>query len=388
MRSRTKFTLCSGEVYAWAIEWMEPLQFSDQGPKCTKAVVFNILLIAAARMSSIFAACRDLSGAPSDQAVRDAIAKQLPDTADELQDQVNLALTTNLPRSLLRRKRAVAIDLTLIPYHGQPHHDPDELFHGAAKSGTSKFHGYATAYVLDHGFRYTVALIRVGRGFTMRNIVADLLRRVRALGVRIKVLLADRGFYAIDVVRYLKRSKTPFVMPAAIRGRKPSNPKRGLRAFLKKRNGWYLWTMKRRGGGACERVRLAVASVKTTHRKTGKKRFKKLLFATWGVRGAPTELRELYRKRFGIESSYRQMNQARIRTCTRCPLERLLYVAIALILRNVWVWLHFTHLAADSGAEPTLRLHLMRFRRLLDWFAEHARQELHSGDPYVLEWEP
>lgn len=388
MRSRTKCTLRSGEVHAWAISWMEALQFGDQGPKCTKAVVFNILLIAAARMTSIFAACRDLSRAPSDQAVRDAIAKQLPDTADELQQRINQAVVTNLPRSLLRRKRAVAIDLTLIPYHGLPDRDPGELFHGAAKSGTSKFHGYASAYVIDHGFRYTLALIRVGQGFTMRDIVADLVRRVRALGVRIKVLLLDRAFYAIDVVRYLKRSGTPFVMPAAIRGRKPADPKRGLRAFLKKRNGWYLWTMKRRGGGACERVRLAVASVKTTHRKTGKKRFKKLLYASWGVRGTPIEMRELYRKRFGIESSYRQMNQARIRTCTRCPRERLLYVAIALILRNVWVWMHFTHLAEDRGAEPTLRLYLMRFRRLLEWFAEHARRQLHSGDPYVLEWEP
>ena len=245
MRPSAKCTLRSPEVHAWAVSWMEALQFGDQGPKCTRAVVFNILLIAAARMTSIFAACRDLSRAPCDQAVRDAIAKQLPDSAEELQQRINQALVTNLPRRLLRRKRPVAIDLTLIPYHGQPDRDPNELFHGAAKSGTSKFHGYASAYVIDDGFRYTLALIRVGLGCKMRDIVADLLRRVRAVGVRVKVLLADRAFYAIDVVRYLKRSRTPFVIPVAIRGRKPKNPKRpgGLRALLKKRNGWYSWTM-------------------------------------------------------------------------------------------------------------------------------------------------
>jgi len=35
------------------------------------------------------------------------------------------------------------------------------------------------------------------------------------------------------------------------------------------------------------------------------------------------------------------MNEARIRTCTRDPRQRLLFVGIALVLRNVWVWLHF-----------------------------------------------
>ena len=38
--------------------------------------------------------------------------------------------------------------------------------------------------------------------------------------------------------------------------------------------------------------------------------------------------------------TYRQLHQARIRTSTRDPALRLLYVGIALILRNVWVWLH------------------------------------------------
>ena len=35
------------------------------------------------------------------------------------------------------------------------------------------------------------------------------------------------------------------------------------------------------------------------------------------------------------------MNEARIKTCTRDPRLRLLFVGIALVLRNVWVWLHF-----------------------------------------------
>jgi IS4 transposase len=52
-------------------------------------------------------------------------------------------------------------------------------------------------------------------------------------------------------------------------------------------------------------------------------------------------VRDTYRTRFGIETSYRQREQTRIRTSTRAPLLRLLYVGVALILGNVWAWLHW-----------------------------------------------
>ena len=64
------------------------------------------------------------------------------------------------------------------------------------------------------------------------------------------------------------------------------------------------------------------------------------------------QIREDYRHLFGIETRCRQMNPARIRTCTRNPLLRLLYVEIALILVNVWVWLHNTFFAERGGLAP------------------------------------
>jgi hypothetical protein len=51
-------------------------------------------------------------------------------------------------------------------------------------------------------------------------------------------------------------------------------------------------------------------------------------------------VREQYRHRFGIESSYRQMHEGQARTTTRRPDVRLLLIGIALLLRNAWVWLH------------------------------------------------
>src|SRR5205823_14080346 len=87
-----------------------------------------------------------------------------------------------------------------------------------------------------------------------------------------------------------------------------------------------------------------------------------------------------YRRRFGIETSYRQMERARIRTTTRDPLRRLLFAGIALLLRNAWVRLHLMRLASRNGAVVTLHLELLRFTDLLLKLQRFAEQLL-DPDP-------
>jgi hypothetical protein len=169
------------------------------------------------------------------------------------------------------------------------------------------------------------------------------------------------------------------------RGRPPKKgvPRTGLRWIKNQRAGWYSHTLKNRK----QQVTVSVCVAYRTHRnRKDKKRVQqKLLFAAWGVRGAPTEIREAYRKRFGIESSYRQRRQARIYTCTRNPHLRLLFVAVAFILRNIWVWIHAQLLKDGNGESLTLRLERLRFKRMLDWLAHMTVAALHDGStPYVL----
>lgn len=59
------------------------------------------------------------------------------------------------------------------------------------------------------------------------------------------------------------------------------------------------------------------------------------------------------------------MNEARVRTCTRNPLLRLLFFGLAMILRNVWVWFHLTTLSERHGRRLTLHLERLRFRDML-----------------------
>ena len=123
-----------------------------------------------------------------------------------------------------------------------------------------------------------------------------------------------------------------------------------------------------------------------TYRRPGekKRRKQKLLFAAWRVKGSPTDIRERYRRRFGIETSYRQRRQARIYTCTPDPHLRLVFVAISLLLRNLWVWIHERYLKEGGGETFTLRLERLRFKRLLEWINLAVIVLLHDGSiPYV-----
>ncbi len=61
-----------------------------------------------------------------------------------------------------------------------------------------------------------------------------------------------------------------------------------------------------------------------------------------------------YRKRFGIESSYKLKNLALPRTSTKNPVLRLLYVGLAFLLVNVWIYVHWMFLSerARRGRKP------------------------------------
>ncbi len=115
------------------------MQWQDHGPKCTVKVLLQVLFYAAGHLCSVFAACNPLRDVPSDQAVRDALAALCPGPVP-LEQRVNRLVAAQIPKSLRKRFQRVAIELTLLPYPGQPHQPPTEIYRGQAKGGTTPFH--------------------------------------------------------------------------------------------------------------------------------------------------------------------------------------------------------------------------------------------------------
>jgi hypothetical protein len=173
-------------------------------------VLLQVLFYAAGYLYSVFAACNQLRDVPSDQAVRDALAALCPDPVP-LEQRVNRLFAAQLPKSLRKRSQRVAIDLTLVllPWP-TPSAAYREIYRGQAKSGTTRFHAYATAYIVRRGQCFTVALLRVEHGTPMVEVLKRLVHLVRQAGIRPRLLLLDRGFGSRAVIWYLYQARYPF----------------------------------------------------------------------------------------------------------------------------------------------------------------------------------
>src|SRR6266540_2314093 len=110
-----QFTITAQDVEECASAVLQDaIGLKDRGRKCHAAVLWHILLYAAARITSIFDACQRLTKAPSDDAVRQALVAGLP-PIDELEERLNDGLRAHLPRRWLRKTRhwRLGSDLTL-----------------------------------------------------------------------------------------------------------------------------------------------------------------------------------------------------------------------------------------------------------------------------------
>jgi putative transposase len=301
--------------------------------KCHPDVVWQILAWAAAFARSLAAASAAIPGAPTGQAVWDALRPALPKRRRTLESRLLPALHAPLPAR--PRAARLALDYHRIPYYGTPDRDTTRA---KSSAGTHTFHTYATACIVGGPGRYTLGLTAVADREPMTAVLARLLDQVAAARVPVRVVLLDRAFFSIAVMQLLQSRRLAFVIPAVIRGRKPRRGAKatGLRAIRRRGAGRYEYTHADRGKAV--RVAVVVAHKSYRHARTGRRHTRKLLYLTWRVGGGPVAIRDLYRKRFGIESSYRQLGEARPRTSCRDGVVRLLWVAIGLVVRNAWVW--------------------------------------------------
>jgi Transposase DDE domain len=377
MRESTS-TLTPAQVYRCAIDFCQPhLDFQAKG-KVTATILLTVLFAAAARCSSISETCRRLAGAPCEETYAGALYAQLF-CLEQLKRKVNAAFAAHLPRALRRRRKRplrVAIDLTLIPYYGRHPLGHPEIYRSRAKAGTHSFFASATAYVMLHGQRFTLAVTPLTRSEALKEVLQELLALVSRAGLRPGLLLLDRGFYSVAIIRYLQRARRPFLMPVVCHGRKAGHPRGpgGSHVFqLMKKSGWFTHAL-RDAKKEKATVSICVKRTRLTDRH-GRRKWDTWVYAYWGITPKRVDwVKQTYRQRFGIETSYRQMNQCRIRTTSKKFHVRFLYVAIGLLLRNLWVWLH--HFVLSSPRRGCRRYNWDRLRvdRMLLWLEQVAAE--------------
>ena len=315
-------------------------------PSVSVDQMLRFLLLMATGLTSVFHVVRRLFPFSHDSARR-AVYANCP-SLDLVAGGLNRAL--HRVRGCSRRDRRtgwdIAIDTHLVPYYGRRTAD---VVGGPRKAGTKHFFGYATAVLLAPGRRYTVALEPVPPKAKPHEVVRRLLDRIAAFGLRIRAVTADSWFDSGDTLLLLQDRRLAYAIPlrrigttANARNRLFEQPNDTVHAAHWKTEAGqkavntpvYVWWRRRRGTPSRRAMVIAFGGPGAATRAAGRL------------------ARRTYRARFGIETAYRQKNQARAWTTSRHAAYRLLLEGLAHLIRQVWVLLTEQLSQATGRGDP------------------------------------
>ncbi len=280
-----KLVLTDQETLTQVVDCLnENISLNDHGKRKNNDL-FLVLVRAASTQNTIENSSKELKLATCGNNIRFHL-KKISDFL-KLEKEINTALKNQIPSGLKNNCLNVAVDFNLIGYYGEPNQEEKPyICRSQAKNGTCSFYGYATIYTIKKNKRVTLGIRAIRVKETKVCILTHLLSELSSLNIKIEKLYLDREFFSISIIRWLQALEIPFIIPAIRRGKKGRE--------------YYIYVI--------NKIKINIE-----------------------------QIHSCYRKRFGIESSYRMKNVCRIRTTTKKPVWRLLFVGISFLLVNIWV---------------------------------------------------
>lgn len=247
----------------------------------------------------------------------------------ELFEPAFSAVRTKALKILGETPLTLAIDPTHTPYYGKKR-DVFVVGHKREK-GTNWAHEFVSVAIVDKPLSgFTLAVEPASCFSRLGEMLASLLQKVREAGISTRLLLVDRGFFTSPCIKALEAQNTAFLMPAIMNER-----------------------MKQLAlGFVCGNKLPAIvegyvfgkekAKVNLLFIRAKDKPDKMLAFATnmppAEIQNAIDRLPEEYRKRWGIETSFRVIkNDFLPKTCSRRYPLRLFYFLFAALLYDLWL---------------------------------------------------
>ncbi len=239
-----------------------------------------------------------------------------------LTDVNDAVLSVASKLGLLQHPVVCAIDYTKVPYYGRFNRYVVRSKH---EEGTDHFYEYATISIVQDGLRLCVYSMPVTLLDVKADVVRELVEQAGKRGVRVKLLLLDRAFFTTECINLLRGMALRFIMPCVCN----------------------------------ERVQAAVDSLGregripfSIHDNNSKKEAPFTMVVCWSekkrrfipfatnVEGGARKLVEAvpkeYRRRWGIETSFRKVKEVYGRTLSPSPAIRLAYFMTAMVLYNLW----------------------------------------------------
>jgi putative transposase len=225
-------------------------------------------------------------------------------------------------RRLLPRKKKVdlAIDCTDLPYYGDP--NDQGVVGGKPKKSTKWFFRFATVCIVEKGYRFPLGVIPVDqlRTSDLPGVVTELLE-MASRHVSVRTLLMDRGFHSVKLFKKLRELGVRWLMPA----RNSKRVKEGIKE---------LEESARQGGPKSKRISLKGQGGEvqvTLMVEWNKKKSKWLGYLSDRWRNV-----KRYRKRWGIETQYRVVNQSRGWTTSKSWVVRVMLYGFGVLVNGVW----------------------------------------------------
>ncbi|WP_292468366.1 ISH3 family transposase [Methanolobus sp.] len=267
------------------------------------------------------------------------------------------------------KKYEFAIDFTNDPYYGKTNSSNENyVIRSQAKKSTNSFYSYASLSIINKNERFTISVLPMEKSKTTVYYLNYFLDTINNLNLKIKVLCLDRGFYSVDVFKFLQNKEIPHITPVVKRGNK-------IKLLLIGRNARYTeYVMK---NPQKKEVRLdIVIDVKYLKGKRNKTGCENLGFVVYGLEWKPRKISNVYRRRFAIESSYRMRNIVKPKTSTRDVTLRYFFALISFLLRNTWLYIQKKHFTIVKQGPQTIDEDKFRFDRFILFVGEWLRRKL------------
>lgn len=241
---------------------------------------------------------------------------KIDDVLEKAKIQTDLCIETLNNKGISLDKVALAFDWHDIPYYGS--HQTEGVIGTKPKNGTAYAFSFLTVSILTPRKRIVLAVIPLK---SRNNLPATVLQLLSHVKQRIKSLLYvafDNGFQDSQLLQALINQQTPFVIP--------------LRDTVKLQKRWRWKRYAKRFNYFTQGMEIDVVEAVDTRANR--------YFLGTNMSGRPKTILKLYKKRWGIETSYRMIGQFQSKTTSNSYAIRVFYFVLAVLLYNIWVLLN------------------------------------------------
>ena len=260
---------------------------------------------------------REYKHTPTSETLLDYLkTMKVDDILQKAESQIDLCIETLRNKGISLDKVAIAFDWHDIPYYGSL--QTEGVVGTKPKNGTAYAFSFLTVSVLTPHKRIIIAVIPLKTKNNLPTTVLELLNYVKQKVKSLLYVAFDNGFQDSQLLQVLIDQKIPFVIP--------------LRDTTKLQKRWRWERYAKRFNYFTQGIEIDV--VEAVDGRANR------YFLGTNMSGRPKTILKLYKKRWGIETSYRMIGEFHPKTTSNKYAVRVFYFVLAVLLYNVWVLLN------------------------------------------------